>query len=690
MALHPHRNATTRPQVTQLSRTLLVLCIATASAACETGDLVLDAANANVSPTGQGKGKGGNPKAPESPTPLVSVTFESDSATLDAIGASVQLEATVRDADGELTTATLTWSSLNPGVAVVDEIGNVTSRAVGIALITAATGGAADTASVAVRQVITSVAVTAPSTVVEALQSIPLTATAFDANHVVVSDAEFAWTSSSPAVAAVDSAGVVRGIAAGASTITATVGDHLADAEVTVTDDGPAAPSTWIYPGDDIQQKVSSHPTGTMFLIKAGVHRMQQISPRDGQHFVGEAGAVLNGARLLTSFTRQGGFWVASGQTQQGQVHGNLHCLKYADGTRYDACGYPEDLFIDDRMLWQVTSLAQVKAGTWYFDYGADKIYFADDPAGRKVETSVTRHAFTGNASGVTIRGLTVEKYANPAQNGAIHGTNTRDWIVTDNVVQLNHGVGIRTGERMQVRNNKILRNGQLGIGGSGDDVLVEGNQIAHNHAGGFNVGWEAGGSKFVRTHRLTVRANHVHDNDGPGLWTDIDNIHTLYERNRVEDNTHAGIFHEISYDAVIRDNIVRRNGLASNTWLWGAGILVAGSSNVEVYGNLVEENGNGIAGVQQNRGTGAYGPWKLRNLWVHHNTVRMVSIGRSGVARDDGDPDVYAPAGNNRFDHNDYTVGTWRSTWFMFNHGNRTWVNWRSYGHDLNGSLRH
>ena len=69
---------------------------------------------------------------------------------------------------------------------------------------------------------------------------------------------------------------------------------------------------------------------------------------------------------------------------------------------------------------------------------------------------------------------------------------------------------------------------------------------------------WEAGGTKFARTRDLVVRRNFVHHNRGPGLWTDIDNVRTLYEANRVEDNGEAGILHEISYAAVIRNNVVR------------------------------------------------------------------------------------------------------------------------------------
>ena len=49
------------------------------------------------------------------------------------------------------------------------------------------------------------------------------------------------------------------------------------------------------------------------------------------------------------------------------------------------------------------------------------------------------------------------------------------------------------------------------------------------------------------------------------------------------------GIKHEISYDAIIRNNIVAGNGGSFDEWLWGSQILVQNSSNVEVYGNFVE-----------------------------------------------------------------------------------------------------
>ena len=126
-----------------------------------------------------------------------------------------------------------------------------------------------------------------------------------------------------------------------------------------------------------------------------------------------------------------------------------------------------------------------------------------------------------------------------------------------------------------------------------------------------------------------------------------------------VYNNAGAGIYHEISHSALIRANTVVGNGRADNPWLWGAGILVAASDGVEVTGNVVRANGNGIAGIQQNRGSGLYGPHLLSNLWVHDNTVD--ASGGSGVVQDSGDGAAWAR--NNRFERNAFLNGSW-FTW--------------------------
>ena len=114
-------------------------------------------------------------------------------------------------------------------------------------------------------------------------------------------------------------------------------------------------------------------------------------------------------------------YWVATDQTQQGQATGE--CSKNPDGTRYEGCSKPEDFFINDVPLWRVTTLSEVGLGKWYFDYDADKIYFADNPMGRKVETKYHATCVCGRRGKCHDSvGLIIEKYAVPAQFGAIHG----------------------------------------------------------------------------------------------------------------------------------------------------------------------------------------------------------------------------------------------------------------------------
>jgi parallel beta-helix repeat protein len=176
------------------------------------------------------------------------------------------------------------------------------------------------------------------------------------------------------------------------------------------------------------------------------------------------------------------------------------------------------------------------------------------------------------------------------------------------------------------------------------------------------------------------LRGNYVHDNKGPGLWLDGNNIYALYEGNRVVDNYGPGIDHEISYDAVIRNNVVEGNGFGWTGWVDGAGILVNTSPNVEVYGNTVRNNNDGIAGIHASRGSGNYGPYQLKNLWVHDNVIVM-QVGETGVVTNTSDP-VFSTAWNNRFDYNTYTLGSadkyyaW-DPWYM------TTTQWRATGQD-------
>jgi len=53
-----------------------------------------------------------------------------------------------------------------------------------------------------------------------------------------------------------------------------------------------------ITPGESIQSLVNLYPTGTTFYLTAGIHYKQRVVPKSGNRFIGEAGAVMDGAKV--------------------------------------------------------------------------------------------------------------------------------------------------------------------------------------------------------------------------------------------------------------------------------------------------------------------------------------------------------------------------------------------------------
>jgi nitrous oxidase accessory protein NosD len=528
---------------------------------------------------------------------VAAVAVDPSSVTL-SVGGTTRLTAVPKDANGNsVTTSSVKWTSSDTSIALVSDSGVVTARKPGTSTIQAKAGGTDGSAVIVVSQgPVASVTVLLSVSALLVNQWTLATAQLKDANGAIVADRAVAWVSSNPSVATVSDSGLVTGIAAGPVTITAVSEGVNGSSSLTVTD-GPV-PGIPVYPGESIQAKVNAEPAGTTFIIKAGRHTRQSVTPKDGNAFIGEPGAVLDG---------------------QG---------------------------------------AAIRA-------------------------------FTGSADNVVIKGLVIENYAPGSQKHAVYGATSVGWVVEGNEFRYNDGGGLHIGKGMRVLRNVFHHNAQVGLGGNGDSVVVEGNEIAfNNYQKAYDYNWEAGGAKFVRTRWLTLRNNYAHDNWGHGLWIDIDCLTTLIESNRVENNAATGIFVEISFGAVVRNNTGKGNGF-NETWINGAGIEVNSSPDVEIYGNTLSGNRNGIVAIEGSRGTGAYGARIVQNLHVHDNSVDVSVNGVSGIGiYGSGTPtDVFSSARNNRFVHNTYWLGS-NDRPFTWKDGKVTDEAWRGLGMDVTGTF--
>lgn len=404
-----------------------------------------------------------------------------------------------------------------------------------------------------------------------------------------------------------------------------------------------------VSPSQSLQTAVDTHRVGTTFCIKAGVHRLvTAVVPRAHDRFIGAPGAVLSGAKDISrSFVPSGRYWKASGQTENNPATPGVCNPGFL-------CTTANDVYLDDKPLRQVASMAKLSSGRVFFDHAAHQIYIANNPSGHRVEAGVATRAFRGfqtNAIDVTIQGLIIEKFANEGGNGAINATG--GWDIEQNEVRLNHGIGVQGG--LIIRGNNIHDNGELGISVYGDNhVVVENNKIAYNNYAGYGTSWEAGGAKFMRTTNLTVSGNYVHHNHGIGLGSDSDNVDTVYKNNRVEDNSGAGIVIETSYKTLIIDNTLRNNGSAFTGGLSGAGIYINTSQDVDITKNVVDHNLQGIGIFSTDRGSGPHGKYVTKNNYVHDNKIILRAKGSTGLTS-------YNLAdytqNNNRFQSNHYTL---------------------------------
>jgi Right handed beta helix region len=441
-----------------------------------------------------------------------------------------------------------------------------------------------------------------------------------------------------------------------------------------------------IAPGDPIQEAVNRAGKGALLCLKNGVHRAQAIRPWPGQRFYGEGQTVLNGSRLLTGFRRENQYWVVNSQLVRRRRHGE--CQPSAP-----FCDQPETVFIDDRPLTNAANKAELTPGKFYIDYVGGEIYLADDPTNRSVEVTVAAFAFESPAADVSINNIIVEKFANAAQKGAVHAREGTRWTIENCEVRLNSGGGIGVGTGSRVRGCDIHDNGQIGLGGNGRDILIENNHIWSNNTRGFDATWEAGGAKIALSDGVVFRNNRVHDNNGPGLWCDIDCRNVLYEGNTVERNQDIGIFHEISFKALIRENVVRHNGLGSRGWFWVSDIVLAASQDVEVLDNriVVAPGRCGIMLIDQGRRDNGK-RYKTRNNTITGNEMMFEGAACAGGVSDTkpGDENfAIISDGNNVFDGNTYRVGpSAKRARFVWGRDVTDWGGFRSKGQERSGSM--
>jgi hypothetical protein len=182
-------------------------------------------------------------------------------------------------------------------------------------------------------------------------------------------------------------------------------------------------------------------------------------------------------------------------------------------------------------------------------------------------------YAFADSASNVTISYLTIQHFGTWGGNfdqGVVNIDSASGWKIDHTTIRNNAGAGVMLGSHNTLSYDCLANNQQYGFNAyspAGPTGLV----LDHNDISGNNTyNWEArksecgctGGGKFWRVRGAVITNNWVHHNHGVGLWADTNNRGFDVEGNYFESNYDVGLLYEISYNALIKNNLFVRNAI--------------------------------------------------------------------------------------------------------------------------------
>ncbi len=391
-------------------------------------------------------------------------------------------------------------------------------------------------------------------------------------------------------------------------------------------DGNDANPGTKSAPVKSIRRAVALTPTGGTIVLRGGEHRTW-YSNAAGTSYDGvnksltiqgypHEQAWFNGADVVTGWTASGsGRWSLPWSTPtfcdgkyytypptEQSTSNTGPCSHYdmARDPKHPVAGDPQMLFIDGVNQRQVGTLAEVKPGTFHYDWSKRILTMGTNPAGRSVEASARPVALIlGNNQDFTVRGVGFHRYgSNQYSNltGATVYMGSRKAVVENTVFSHNAGMGLtlstpRPGS--SINRSVFAYNGANGLGangnsrdGSRNDLMIENNVFSGNNFEFFGDGCVAscgaGNMKLTRMVGFTVSRNVIENafgSEGTGFWCDINCSDGVMVNNLVRGNGNYGIFYEISRGGIIASNMVVNNGNRA---------IMVGSATTKIYNNTV------------------------------------------------------------------------------------------------------
>jgi len=328
-----------------------------------------------------------------------------------------------------------------------------------------------------------------------------------------------------------------------------------------------------IFPGDAIQAVVDSNPSGTTYCLKAGVHSITAaITPKTGDVFVGEYGAVLDGTGWTTTDTIQGAFRAHDQDIDFVTVR-NLVIRNMPQRGIY-AFGAAGNWTIQDNEIGPARIGVTVSSGSvvrnnfihgnsagGYLVWKASDILFEDN----QIAYNGHGQKIVGT-SNVTFR----RNWSHHNNDGIWYDTDNTGALIEDNLVEDNwrEGIFYEISTSAIIRNNVIRRSNDTGILiSTSKNVEAYGNTLEDNFRGvQFYLNCNAVGGGTIQ---YDLANNSVHDNSikvgtRSGSWANT--LNSLSSCTAAQVAPYANGSKNLIYDR----NTYTVPSLTGQYWMWG------------------------------------------------------------------------------------------------------------------------
>jgi len=284
-----------------------------------------------------------------------------------------------------------------------------------------------------------------------------------------------------------------------------------------------------IVPGQSIQSSVNVYPGTTTFCLRAGVHYVtSSVTPKTGNTFVGEYGAILDGSNWSTTDTTQAAFRAHNENIDYVTIR-NLVIRKMPQKGIHTFYWLSPD-------HWTVENNEITGSHTG--------IQFADQSM---IRNNYIHHNY-GNPSGAT-----------PAERGGGY-------------------VGYYASNTI-LENNEIAYNGKEQKSMESTNVTFRNNFVHHNQGDGI---WYDGGNPGA-----LVEGNRVEDNAGNGIFYEA-SAGSIIRNNTIRRSGDTGVFVSTSQNAEIYGNALENNFRAI-TYFVNCGAMVG--RTIDLQNNWAHDN---------------------------------------------------------------------------------------------------